>query len=139
MAPQDVDPQVLIDAAQKYLSASAGAYNAVYGLPHELDRYSCCAGDDSSGRQWAQGYDPVAAKAVAAGADAARALGKLHDLLACTGVNYANADAAAKRPPAAPLPAPQQLESGAPTATAPFKGALGGNTPPPSGWDMITS
>ncbi|MEV0670871.1 colicin E3/pyocin S6 family cytotoxin [Mycobacterium sp. NPDC050441] len=135
MAPITADSKILLDAGALYDNARSRAGTALTALTSALDANSGCAGTDNAGHTWANGYDPAALDAVKAGADAVNALAKLHDLLAFTGVNHANAENAANTSPGAKLPPPLA----APTyAAGTFKGSYGGDTDAPMGWGLIT-
>ncbi len=135
MAPISVDPHILTDAASQYSSAKTISSGAIADLAAELHRNWGCAGTDNAGKSWADSYDSAAFDAVTAGTDIANAFGKLHDLLATTGVNHANAENANTVPPTPPLPAPPQLPH---TSTPRFNGSYGGDTDAPMGWGLIT-
>lgn len=135
MAPISVDPHILADAASHYSSAKTISSGAITELAAELHRNWGCAGTDNAGKSWADSYDSAAFDAVTAGTDIANAFGKLHDLLAATGVNHANAENANTVPPTPPLPVPPQLPH---TNTPLFNGSYGGDTDAPMGWGLIT-
>ncbi|MBY4128543.1 hypothetical protein HQO83_09090 [Rhodococcus fascians] len=128
MAPLSVDPDILADAASQYSNANTISSGAVAELAEQLDRNWGCAGTDNAGESWADSYDSAAFDAVTAGTDIANAFGKLHDLLAATGVNHANAENANTVPPSPPLSAPPQLSH---TNTPRFNGSYGGDTDAP--------
>ncbi len=135
MAPITADSKVLLDAGALYDNARSRAAGTMTALTSALDSNSGCAGTDNAGHTWANGYDPAALNAVKAGADAVNAFAKLHDLLAFTGVNHANAENAAATSPGAPTPPPAL----APNYTAnAFKGSYGGDTDAPMGWGLLT-
>ncbi|MDG3009015.1 hypothetical protein G4X40_02495 [Rhodococcus sp. D2-41] len=134
-APIVMDSDALSDAAKLYEAARSGAEGVVNALGDSLDSNWGCAGTDSAGRKWSEGYDPAAFEAVAAGAGIVDALGKLHDLLAFTAVNHSNTEKANKNPPEAADANPSQL----PEYSAPaFKGAFGGDSDPPFGWGLVS-
>jgi len=135
MAPITVEPKVLADAAGLYDKARGSASGVMTALVSALDGGWGSAGTDNAGHSWSTGYDPAAFDAVKAGGDVVNAFAKLHDLLACSGVNHANAEGAAKSPPDAPLPAPA-LAPGYTVGS--FKGAYGGDTDAPLGWGLIS-
>ena len=135
MAPITVDPDVLKNAAAQYCNASSTACAAINALAADLDTNWGCAGTDNAGQSWAAAYDSAAFDAVTAGTDIANAFGKLHDLLAATGINHANAENANALPPLPALPAPPQLT---PMAVPRFNGSYGGDTDAPMGWGLIT-
>ncbi|WP_218019494.1 colicin E3/pyocin S6 family cytotoxin [Nocardia arthritidis] len=136
MAPITMDPSVLYSAASLYEAARNDADGVMRTLAGALDKDWGCAGSDSAGRTWASSYDPAAFNAVAAGTNIVNAFGKLHDLLAFTAVNHVNTEKLNKTPPETPDPSPAVLE----TTTAPtFKGAFGGDTDPPFGWELVSS
>jgi hypothetical protein len=135
MAPISVDPDTLADAASRYGSANTISSGAMAELAAELDRNWGCAGTDNAGMSWADSYDSAAFDAVSTGTDITNAFGKLHDLLAATGINHANAENANTVPPPPPLPTPPQLPH---TDTPRFNGSYGGDTDAPMGWGLIT-
>jgi hypothetical protein len=136
MAPISMDPAVLTDAAVTYETARATADKVVDELAAALDSNWGCAGSDSAGATWAEGYDPAAYDAVAAGTVIVNAFAKMHDLLAVTAVNHVNTERANTNPPEPPESPPAEL----PTVGAPaFKGAFGGDAEEPFGWGLISS
>ena len=136
MAPITMDPAILTDAATQYKTVSNSAGGVIRGLGETLQANWACAGTDNAGARWAASYDPAAFDAVAAGTNIVNGFSKLHDLLAATGANHANTERSNTNPPEPPEgPAPQL-----PTVSAPaFYGALGGDTDPPLGWELITA
>ncbi|MFF3224998.1 colicin E3/pyocin S6 family cytotoxin [Nocardia suismassiliense] len=136
MAPITMNATLLFDAARLYETARNNADGVVKALATALDKDWGCAGSDSAGRTWASSYDPAAFSGVSGGTNIVNAFGKLHDLLAFTAVNHVNTEKLNKTPPEIPDPDPAVL----PAATSPtFKGAFGGDTDPPFGWEMISS
>ena len=135
MAPITADSKMLLDAGALYDNARSRAGAALTTLTSALDSNSGCAGTDTAGHTWANGYDPAALGAVKAGADAVNAFAKLHDLLAFTGVNHANAENAANTSPGTKLPPPPVAPA---YAAGAFKGSYGGDTDAPMGWGLIT-
>ncbi|KJF22352.1 MULTISPECIES: colicin E3/pyocin S6 family cytotoxin [Rhodococcus] len=136
MAPITMDPAVLIDAATQYKTVSNSTDSVIRLLGETLQTNWGCAGTDNAGAGWAASYDPAAFDAVAAGTNIVNAFSKLHDLLAATGVNHANTERSNTNPPEPPEGPASQL----PTVSAPaFYGALGGDTDPPLGWELITA
>ncbi|MFI9506287.1 colicin E3/pyocin S6 family cytotoxin [Nocardia sp. NPDC052566] len=136
MAPITMNPSVLYGAATLYETARNNTEGVIKTLAAALDKDWGCAGSDSAGRTWSGSYDPAAFNGIAAGTNVVNGFGKLHDLLAFTAINHVNTEKLNKKPPEVPDPAPAVLS----TATAPtFKGAFGGDTDPPFGWEMISS
>ncbi|MEV6432485.1 colicin E3/pyocin S6 family cytotoxin [Nocardia sp. NPDC051463] len=136
MAPITMNTGLVNNAAALYKTAYGNAETVVKTLAAALDANWGCAGSDSAARTWASSYDPAAFDAVAAGTDIVNSFGKLHDLLAFTAVNHSNTEKQNKQPPETPDPDPAVL----PATTAPtFKGAFGGATDPPFGWEVISS
>lgn len=136
MAPIAMDAGLLFHAATLYATARSNAEGVIKSLAAALDKDWGCAGSDSAGRTWSSSYDPAAFDAVAAGTNIVNGFGKLHDLLAFTANNHVNTEKGNKTPPEAPGPDPAVLA----TVSAPvFKGAFGGDTDPPFGWEMISS
>lgn len=136
MAPLTMDPGILTGAATQYATVRNSADNVIRSLSSTLHTNWGCAGTDSAGAEWAASYDPAAYDAVAAGTNIVNAFGKLHDLLAATGVNHENTERSNKLPPEPPDgPPPQHPPVSAPT----FYGAYGGDTDAPIGWDLITA
>jgi len=135
MAPITVEPKVLSDAAGFYDKSRSAVGDAMTALVAALNDGAGSAETDSAGDAWSTGYDPAALDAVKAGGDVVNAFAKLHDLLACSGVNHDNAERAAKTPSEAALAAPAL----APRYTvAAFSGASGGDTDAPFGWGAIS-
>ena len=139
MAPITMDPAILTDAATQYKTVSNsadGVIRVIRVLGETLQANWACAGTDNAGAGWAASYDPTAFDAVAAGTNIVNAFSKLHDLLAATGVNHANTERSNTNPPEPPEGPASQL----PAVSAPaFYGALGGDTHPPLGWELITA
>ncbi len=135
MAPISVDPKVLSEAAGLYDKARGSAAEVMKTLVVALNDGGGSAGTDNAGQAWSTSYDPAAFDAVKAGGDVVNAYAKLHDLLACSGINHANAERAAKSPPEPPLGAPALA---AWNTVGTFKGAYGGDTDAPFGWGFIS-
>lgn len=134
MTPITMNPSALFDAATQYETARNDAESVIRSLTGTLDDNWGCSGTDGAGARWAGSYDIAAFDAVSAGTHIVNAFGKLHDLLAATGVNHANTEKANTQPPQPPEKPPPQLGA-APTPS--FRGSYGGGSDAPPGWELI--
>jgi hypothetical protein len=89
---QDVDPEVLLGAAEVYTSVRTSAAAAVSALASTLGGSAGMAGTDTGAHSWATKYDPLAADLMGAAAGTAQGAGQCSDLLYATAVNHLNAD-----------------------------------------------
>lgn len=134
MAPYEIDPKAIKDAADKYAGSRLQSGIVIGTLAQSLNRNWGCAGTDTSARTWSQSYDPAAYHAVQAGTKIVNGFGKLYDLLAFSSVNHQNSHNAAMIPPGPVIAAPSEI----PGFDQPqFNGAYGGDSPAPFGWDLI--
>ncbi|MEU4342306.1 hypothetical protein AB0H00_13720 [Nocardia sp. NPDC023852] len=136
MAPITMNTALVGNAAGLYKTAYDGAETKVKTLATALDAdWDAQAATVPRARGPAVTTRPPS-KQWRPGTDIVNAFGKLHDLLASTAVNHSNVEKQNKQPPEPPDPDPTVL----PATTAPtFKGAFGGATDPPFGWEMISS
>lgn len=137
-APIDVDTDVYTTAAGVFLSVNDSLVDAVGAVSTCAAGGGGMAGTDSSGADWAEGYDAVAADALRTGADLASAVGHLGELLQTTADNHAGAEAASvpNGPPA--YPGSGTGIRGA-TSVIPAAPPSADGTPgdPPAGWWLI--
>ncbi|MBI3226169.1 MAG: hypothetical protein HYZ39_14040 [Mycolicibacterium cosmeticum] len=89
---QDVDPEVILNAARVYGSVQSAADAAITGLASTLSGCAGMAGTDTGAHDWAGKYDPLATNLVDAATSVVQGAGQCYDLLYATGFNHLNAD-----------------------------------------------
>lgn len=140
MLPVEVDSTGYVDAVAQLAGANRAVVDAVGTLTDTLYASGSMAGSDTGGTEWAQQYDPAAARLVQAGCTMGDALANMANLLNGSLANHAGAEHAAMMYPGEPDAASGDTspDHGTESLDAPAPpSAAGGTGDQPSWWHWI--
>lgn len=129
MAPVDVDPQAYFRSSTSARFSGQTVAGALEILKDSLAGSIGMAGSDSTGKEFAGGYDGSAKDVLTSAAGLVDMSTNTADLIRVSGLNHQNAERASTvgGPPPAPVPIPESPATAVPTVPSAY--GYGGNEP----------